>query len=78
MKQFIKEMDNLPLLVKLILCIPAIDIIWAVYRIVKGVVKGSIVQIIIGILWIAPGVAFAWLIDLIAILLTGKPILTDL
>ena len=78
MKQFIKEMDRLPLLIKLIFCIPAIDIIWAIYRIVKGVLKGSLLQIIIGILWIAPGVALGWLIDLVSILLTGKILLSDL
>ena len=78
MKKLIKEIDKLPLIIKLILCIPAIDIVWAIYRICKGIVKDSILQIIVGILWIVPGVAFGWLIDLIAILLTGKPILADL
>ena len=78
MKTFIKEMDKLPKLIKLILCIPGIDIIWAIYRIVKGVVKESLVQIIVGILWIVPGAVILWLVDIICILLYGKPALTDL
>ena len=78
MKKFVKEMERLPKLIKLVLCIPGIDIIWAIYRICKGIVKESIVQIIIGILWIAPGVVFSWLIDLISILLTDKPLLADI
>lgn len=78
MKDFIKSMDNLPFIAKLILCLPALDIVWAVYRIAKGLYKNSLIQLIIGILWIAPGVAFGWLIDLISIFLTGKLIFTDL
>ncbi len=72
MKDFIKAMDNLPFIVKLILCIPALDIIWAVYRIVKGVVNKSLVQLIVGILWIVPGAAFLWLVDIICVILKGK------
>ena len=74
---FIKWMDNLPLLGKLIFCIPALNIVWAVYRIVKGVSKSNILLLIVGILWIVPGAAFLWLVDLVTILLFGKPILTD-
>ncbi len=72
MKNFIKAMDELPFILKLILCIPALDIIWAVYRIVKGVVKESLVQLIVGILWIVPGAAFLWLVDIICVILKGK------
>ena len=78
MKDLIKAMDNLPLITKLILCLPALDVIWAIYRIAKGVYKNSLLQIIVGVLWITPGVAFAWLIDFVTIFLTGKPILSDL
>ena len=52
MKDFIKAMDNLPFIAKVILCVPALDIIWAIYRIVKGITKESLVQLIVGILWI--------------------------
>ena len=69
MKDFIKAMDNLPWIVKLILCLPALDIVWAIYRIVKGVATKS------GILWIVPGIAIGWLIDLISTIVAGKPIL---
>lgn len=72
---FISAMDDLPLIVKIILCIPALDIIWAIYRIIKGVSTKNTLMIIIGILWIIPGAAFLWLVDLISIILTGKLLL---
>ncbi len=78
MKNFLKEMDNLPKLLKLILCLPALDIIWAVYRIIKGVTKESLVQLIIGILWIVPGAAFLWLVDMICLIFADKLYFTDL
>ncbi len=78
MKDFIKAMDNLPFIAKLIFCIPALDIVWAVYRIMKGITKESLVQLIVGILWIVPGAAFLWLVDIVCVLLNKKVPLSDL
>ena len=47
--------DDLPWIVKIIFCIPMLDVVWAVYRIVKGVTEGNVLLIVIGILWIIPG-----------------------
>lgn len=69
----VAAMDSLPWVVKLILCIPALDIVWAVYRIVKGVSKHSTLMVVIGILWIIPGIAIGWLFDLISTILFGRP-----
>ena len=44
-------MDDLPYIVKILFCLPVIDILWAIYRIVKGVCKGHIVTLIAGIIW---------------------------
>ena len=78
MKNFLKEMDNLPKLLKIILCLPGLDIIWAVYRIIKGVTKDSLVQLIVGILWILPGAPFLWLVDMITTILQEKILFADL
>lgn len=77
MKDFIKAMDSLPWILKIILCIPALDIIWAIYRIVKGAYKNNMVTLIIGILWIVPGAVFAWLVDMLSMIFTGKLLLAD-
>lgn len=76
MKDLLKAIDNLPRLVKIILCIPALDIVWAIYRIMKGLTEKNTVLTVIGILCIIPGAAFIWLIDLITTVLNGKPFLT--
>lgn len=67
--KFVKAIDNLPWIVKLLLCLPIVDIIWAIYRIVKGVAKGNVLLIVAGILWIVLGAAILWLIDLICIII---------
>jgi len=72
MKNFINAMDELPLIVKIILAIPALDIIWNIYRLCRSIVKGNIVGIILSVLLITVGLAFMWLIDIICILLNNK------
>lgn len=75
MKDFISAMDKLPWILKLILCLPGLDIVWAVYRIVKGVSTKKVLTLVFGILWIIPGVAIGWLIDLICTLFFSRPVL---
>ena len=77
MKSYIKFIDGLDWIVKLILCIPFLNILWAVYRICKGVVKENPILLIIGILWIIPGAAFLWAVDLVGLILNKKPWLVD-
>ena len=72
MKDFIKTMDNLPLIVKIILALPALDIIWNVVRLLKSVAKNNVVGIVLALILIFVGAPFMWLIDLICILLKGK------
>ncbi len=66
MKEYVRTIDGLPLIVRLILAFPVFDgIVYGIYRIAKG-------RLIVGILWIVLGVPFLWIIDLITILLYGK------
>ncbi|MGN0787905.1 MAG: hypothetical protein ACI4L6_02450 [Candidatus Onthoplasma sp.] len=70
----VKFMDNLPLWAKIILALPGLDLIWAIYRLVKGITKNKVSAIIGGIVWILLGWAILWLIDLICILIYKKPV----
>ncbi len=70
---FVAAMDNLPWIVKLILCIPVLDIVWAIYRIVKGAAEGKALTILVGVLWIIPGSVICWLVDLISTIIFGRP-----
>ena len=72
---FVKWLDKAPLWVKIIFALPALNIIWAIYRLVKGAVKGNIAILLGGILWLLAGWAILWIIDLISIIGWKKPII---
>lgn len=72
MKSLINALDNLPKLIKLILCIPMLDIVWVVYRICRSLDKNNMVGLVIAIILIIIGIPFLWLIDLICVLLKGS------
>ena len=74
-KSLLKQIADLPLLLKIILCLPALSIFWGVYRLVKNFAKGNLVLTIICVLLIIPGAAIMWLVDLIFILMSGEPFL---
>ena len=71
MKEFLKTMDELSFIAKLILCIPFLDIIWTVYRLVKSIdAKNNTGIIIAGIMFFfAP---LIWLVDLICVIMNKK------
>ena len=72
MKDLIKSIDNLPKLIKLILAIPALDIIWVVYRLMRSLVKKNTLGIVIAVVLIIVGLPWLWVIDLICIALNDK------
>ena len=72
MKNLIKAMDDLPLVAKIVLCIPAVAIVWWIYRIAKSLLKENTVGLVLGIVLLIVGIPFMWLVDLICILLQGK------
>ncbi|MBR1987932.1 MAG: hypothetical protein IKA36_02710 [Clostridia bacterium] len=72
---FVKWLDSAPLWVKIIFALPALNIIWAIYRLVKGAVKGNIAILLGGVLWLLAGWAILWIIDLISIIGWKKPII---
>lgn len=72
MKDLIKAFDELPLVIKVILCIPSLDIAWSIYKICKSVDNKNTLGIILGILTIFPGAFFIWIIDLVTLLTNGK------
>jgi len=71
MKSFIKAIDDLPLIVKVILCIPVLDIVWTIYKLFKSIEKSNVLGIVVAVIlfFFAP---FVWLVDLITLLVMGK------
>ena len=72
MKDVIKAFDELPLIVKIILCIPCLDIAWSIYKLCKSLDKKNTFGIVLAILTIFPGAFFIWIIDIVTLLLNGK------
>ena len=75
MKDMVKWFENCPIWLKVIFALPGLDIIWGIFRIVKGAVNNKIGLILIGILWIILGWAILWIIDIVSILVKKHPIL---
>ncbi|MCD8295688.1 MAG: hypothetical protein LUE27_10695 [Clostridia bacterium] len=75
MKEFIDIVNKLPLVAKILLCIPCVEIFYGVCRIIQGVNKNDVIWIVLGILTIIPGAFFMWIIDVIWVLLYGHAIL---
>lgn len=69
MKDLIAAFDKLPKILKIILALPGLDIVWAIYRIVKGVAYKNFVTLIAGIIWLCAGWAILWIIDLVSLIL---------
>ena len=76
MKELIKAIDDLPWIAKLILCIPVLDIVWAIYRIVKGLANKDTFTLVIGIVWIIGACSITWLFDIVTTILYKHPKLT--
>ncbi len=68
MKNFVKWFDESPLWVKIVFALPILDIVWAIYRIVKGAAYGKVWTLVGGILWIVLGWIALWLVDLICVI----------
>ncbi|MBR7172787.1 MAG: hypothetical protein IKD36_03255 [Clostridia bacterium] len=73
MKNLVNAFDNLPWLVKLLFCLPGLNILWAIYRICKGATTKNTLMLVVGILWVVFGTVVLWLVDLISVIVWKKP-----
>ena len=69
---YCKWMEKQSKLIRAILCLPVLDLSWAIYRIVRGLAKKNYVHALLGILWILPGAPLLWLVDLIWVIAFDK------
>lgn len=70
MRAFINSVDSLPILLKVILAIPALDIIWNIYRIVCAIEEKSFWGLVVAV--ILCFVPITWIIDIVFILMKGN------
>ena len=71
----VKWFEDAPLWLKIVFALPGIDIVWAIFRIVKGVTKKDYGLVLIGVLWILLGWLALWLVDLVSIIIKKHPVL---
>ena len=77
MQKFVDAMEKLPLWLKVILALPALDIIWVIYRLVKSVSKENTLGIILAVVLLIIGFPFLWLIDIITLLISNYVLWID-
>ena len=66
MQAYVKWFNSLPLIAKIILCLPGLDSIFGgIYRICSG-------HIIAGIIWLLCGWAILWILDIFTLLTQHK------
>ncbi len=75
--EFINAFDQLPKIAKILFALPFLNIVWAIYRIVKGVCTENSTMLVIGILWIVFGCTITWVLDLVFLLLDKQPLFTE-
>ncbi len=73
--EFIEAIDALPWIVKLILCIPALDIVWSIYRIIKYASPVNGIMLLISIVMCIGSFTIGWILDVICVIMNGKPFL---
>ncbi len=66
MQAYVKFIDGLPYILRVILALPGLDgIFYGIYRIAKG-------NVILGLIWIFLGFAILWIIDLYSMIVNKK------
>lgn len=73
MQDLIKQVNSLPLIVKVLLCIPAVEIFYGICRIINQATKQPIdaLYLVLAILTVFPGAFFMWIVDLVCVLMYG-------
>lgn len=72
MNAIVKGFDSLPRIVKIILALPVLDIIWAIYRLIRSVAKKRFIATLLAILMLIFCPVIFWIVDIITIILFNK------
>ncbi len=69
--------DGLPKVVKIILALPFLDVVWAVYRLVRSIAHNNTLGIVLGILMLFLCPTILWILDIITLVLSNKVLWID-
>ena len=71
MNEYIKFMDDLPMVAKIIFALPFIDILWNIYRLMKSIRDKNNLGIVLAVILLIFS-TIVWLIDIITLAVYGK------
>lgn len=69
MDSYIKWMDGRSKLVKVLFCLPFVDILWALYRVLGAIKNKNWLHLVLAIIWVVFGTFIGWVLDLLCILI---------
>ena len=72
MEKLIETLDNLPMIAKILLCLPVVDIVWSIYRVCRSFKESNVLAIILSIVLLIGGPTFWWIVDLICMIVFKK------
>ncbi len=73
MSNFVKSINGLSKVWKLVLCIPGINLIWGIWRICVAVKNNSAIQLVLAIVMLFVGTTVLWILDIVFIILGNYP-----
>lgn len=71
MNEYIKFMDDLPMIAKILFALPFLDILWNVYRLLKSIRDENTLGIVLAVILLLFS-TIVWLVDLITLAVYGK------
>ncbi len=77
MDELTNWLDSCPKILKIVFALPALDIIWAVYRLCKSISKKNTLGIVLAVLCIFLCPTILWIVDLITTITSGKVLWID-
>lgn len=72
MTGYVKWMNSRSRLVKILFCLPIIDILWAIYRIGGAIKNHDIIHLVLAIIWVFFGPWIGWILDLVFVILFNR------
>ncbi len=72
MNSIVKSFDSLPIIIKFIFALPVLDIIWAIYRLIRSIAKKSVIATVLAVIMLVVCPILFWIVDMITILLFNK------
>lgn len=72
MHAFCQWMDSNERIIKILLCLPIVDILWGVYRLGGAIANKDVAHIILAAIWIIFAGWVGWVLDLVWVIVFNR------